>query len=74
MTKARARSEQLKIASLHSNPFPHHGSRGVRGDRGIDGYAVSGESEQTPFGGQNEGVFGGASGGDGGMAKGRRPI
>ena len=68
--KFRVRSEQSKTASLRSNTSSHRGSRGSRGDGGIDEGAVSGASVQTPFGGQNDGVLGGASGGDGGMARG----
>ena len=68
--KGRARSEQLKTASLRSNTPPQRGSRGSRGDGGIDEGAASGASVQTPFGGQNDGVLGGVSGGGGGMARG----
>ena len=68
--KGRVRSEQSKTASLRSNTSPHRGSRGSRGDEGIDEGAVSGASVQTPFGGQRDGVLGGASGGGGGMARG----
>ena len=69
MTKGRAHSEQSKTASLGTNTDPHRGSRRSRGDRGIDGCAVSGESVQTPFGVQDDGVLGGASGGGDGMAR-----
>ena len=68
--KGRVRSEQSKTASLRPNTSPHQGSRGSRGDEGIDDGAVSGASVQTPFGGQSDGVLGGASGGGGGMARG----
>ena len=61
---------QSKTASLGTNTSPHRGSRGSRGDGGIDDGAVSGASVQTPFGGQKDGVSGGASGGGGGMARG----
>ena len=70
MTKGRVRSEQSKTASLGTNTSPHRGSRGSCGDGGIDDGAVSGASVQTPFGGQKAGVFGGASGGGGGMTRG----
>ena len=70
MTKGQGRSEQSKTASLGTNTSPHRGSRGSHGNGGIDDGAVSGASMQTPFGGQNDGVFGGASGGSGGMAGG----
>ena len=68
--EGRVRSEQLKTASLRSTTSPHRGSRGSRGEGGIDGRAVSGESVQTPFGVQTDGCFGGPSGGDSGMARG----
>ena len=35
---------------------------------------INGESMQTPFGVQNYGVSGGASGGVGGMEMGRQPL
>ena len=70
MTKGRARSEQSKTASLRSNTSPQRGSRGSRGDGGIDEGAVSGASVQTPFGGQNDSALSGASSGGGGMARG----
>ena len=68
--KERARIEQFKIACLRSNTSPQRGSRGSRDDGGIDEGAVSGASVQTSFGGQNDGGLGGASGNDGGMARG----
>ena len=68
--KGQVSSEQLKTASLRPNTSPRRGSRGSRGAGGIDEGAVSGASVQTPFGGQNDGVLGGVSGGGGGMARG----
>ena len=68
--EGRARSEQLKTASLRSTTSPHRGSRGSCGEGGIDGGAVSGQSVQTPYGVQNDGGFGGSCGGVGGMARG----
>ena len=61
---------QSKTASLGTNTSPHRGSRGSRGDGGIDDGAASGASVQTPFGVQEDGVLGGTSSGGGGMARG----
>ena len=52
---------QLKTTSLRSNASPKRRSCGSCGNGGIHEGAVSGVSVQTPFGGQNEGVLGGAS-------------